>query len=252
MARAHHQRRGKAIATETDTRARILAAALRLFLEDGYEQTTVAKIREASGVSNGALFHRFSSKEAIAAALYVDAIKSFQDEHWRILDSEAPATLREMVDAIVGHQLRWIQDNPDAAQFVYDRGQLDWSPEAEADLIQLNKKLVEAYRTWLTPFRERGELRPLSTTLLGAIVGGPTHQIAQRWLRGSRSKPLVEFAPELSHAAWAAVVEPSVLAGDAAAHPGPPRAATPARVRIQLLDEDGRALSETEADLPPA
>ena len=98
---------------------------MRLFLDDGYEQTTVAKIREASGVSNGALFHRFSSKEAIAAALYVDAIKSFQDEHWRILDLEAPATLRDMVDAIVGHQLQWIQDNPDAAQFVYDRGQLD-------------------------------------------------------------------------------------------------------------------------------
>lgn len=156
-----------------------------------------------------------------------------------------------MVDAIVGHQLQWIQDNPDAAQFVYDRGQLDWSPAAEEDLIRLNKKLVEAYRTWLAPFRERGELRPLSTTLLGAIVGGPTHQIAQRWLRGSRSKALVAFAPELSHAAWAAVVSPTFLTGDAG-RSVPPRVAAPARVRIQLLDEDGRALSETEADLPPA
>lgn len=156
-----------------------------------------------------------------------------------------------MVDAIVHHQLQWIQDNPDAAQFVYDRGQLDWSPAAEEDLIRLNKNLVEAYRNWLTPFRERGELRPLSTTLLGAIVGGPTHQIAQRWLRGDRSKPLMRFAPELAHAAWAAVVSPSVLAGDAR-QPEPPPAATPTRVRIQLLDEDGRALSETEAELPPA
>lgn len=205
-------------------------------------------------MSNGALFHRFSSKEAIAAALYVDAIKSFQEEHWRILEGNAPETLREMVDAIVHHQLQWIQDNPAAAQFIYDRGQLDWSPEAAQELAGLNAKLIEAYRGWLTPFRERGELRPLSTTLLGAIVGGPTHHIAQRWLRGSRSKPLTRYAEELAYAAWASAVNPASLAGaepDAATVPTP-RPAAPTRVRIQLLDEDGRALSETEAELPPA
>lgn len=204
-------------------------------------------------MSNGALFHRFSSKEAIAAALYVDAIKSFQEEHWRILDAGAPESLREMVDAIVGHQLQWIQDNPDAAQFVYDRGQLDWSPEAADELAGLNARLVDSYRRWLAPFRERGELRPLSTTLLGAIVGGPAHQIAQRWLRGDRSKPLTRFADELSYAAWAAAVTPSFLAGSSpgAAPAAAPRAIAPTRVRIQLLDEDGRAIGETEAELPP-
>lgn len=214
----------------------------------------MARIREASGVSNGALFHRFSSKESIAAALYVDAIRSFQEEHWRILDAGTPGSLRDMVDAIVGHQLQWIQDNPDAAQFVYDRGQLDWSPEAAEELARLNGQLVQEYRALLAPFRERGELRPLSTSLLGAIVGGPAHQVAQRWLRSDRAKPLTSWAEELSYAAWAAVVDPAALAGgttpeNASTSRGAPR---PARVRIELLDDDGRSLGETEAELPPA
>ena len=64
--------------TITDTRRRVLDVALECFLADGYEQTTIARIRKLSGTSNGALFHHFASKEAIADALYVEAIASFQ------------------------------------------------------------------------------------------------------------------------------------------------------------------------------
>ena len=39
---------------------------------------TVARIREHSQVSNGALFHHFRSKEAIADSLYVEAMASNQ------------------------------------------------------------------------------------------------------------------------------------------------------------------------------
>jgi AcrR family transcriptional regulator len=70
-----------------DTRSRILDAALACFLEAGYEQTTVARIRERSGVSNGTLFHRFPTKEAIADALYLESMASFQDGLARLLAS---------------------------------------------------------------------------------------------------------------------------------------------------------------------
>ena len=60
-------------------KTRILDSALACFTEFGYEHTTIARIRERSHVTNGALFHYFPNKEAIADALYVDAISSFQD-----------------------------------------------------------------------------------------------------------------------------------------------------------------------------
>ena len=72
----------------TDTRQRILDVALACFTEDGYEQTTIARITERSGTSNGALFHHFASKEAIADALYVAAIASFQQGLWELLSRQ--------------------------------------------------------------------------------------------------------------------------------------------------------------------
>src|SRR5438309_7668290 len=58
-------------AMPASVRTRILDSALSCFIEFGYDQTTIARIRERSQVTNGALFHHFPSKEAIADALYV-------------------------------------------------------------------------------------------------------------------------------------------------------------------------------------
>src|SRR5271167_4230673 len=108
-----------------NTRARILDTALACFLGAGYEQTTIAQIRQRSGVSNGALFHHFPTKEAIADAVYVEAIASFQQGLWELL-RRRPRSLRAAVRETISHQLRWIEENEDRARFLYMRGHLDW------------------------------------------------------------------------------------------------------------------------------
>ncbi len=50
------------------TRQRILDAALRVFREQGYTATTVDDLCRAAGVTKGAFFHHFESKEAVALA----------------------------------------------------------------------------------------------------------------------------------------------------------------------------------------
>jgi AcrR family transcriptional regulator len=53
-----------------DTRAKILSTALALFRERGFEATTVRDIARASGLSLGAAYHYFASKDAIVLAYY--------------------------------------------------------------------------------------------------------------------------------------------------------------------------------------
>src|SRR6266702_659538 len=89
--------------TQTDIRSRILDVALACFLADGYEQTTIAQIRTRSGTSNGALFHHFPSKEAIAGALHVAAIASFQQGLWELVGRK-PRSLRAAVRAVLEHR----------------------------------------------------------------------------------------------------------------------------------------------------
>ena len=153
---------------KADTRRRIMDAALECFLEEGFGQSTVARIRARSGASNGALFHHFRSKEAIADALYVEAIASFQEGLWELVRTP-PRSLRSAVHGTIAHQLGWIEAHPQLARFVYMRGHLDWDSPAGGEVASLNRELASAFRDWLAPFVEAGEVRPTSM-LITAIV----------------------------------------------------------------------------------
>jgi len=59
-----HQLRGD------ETRARILAAAAECFTHAGYDATGVAEICARAGVSKGAFYHHFSTKQAAFLALF--------------------------------------------------------------------------------------------------------------------------------------------------------------------------------------
>jgi AcrR family transcriptional regulator len=191
---------------QTDTRGRILDAALECFLSEGYERATVALIRSRSGVSNGALFHHFPSKEAIADALYVEAIVSFQEGMWELVHSD-PRTLRAAVRGAIGHQMRWVEANPDRARFVYGRGHLEWDSPAASTVAALNRDLAVAVREWLAPRIEAREIRPKSLLVITAIVSGPAHAIARRWLAGQLRERPTKFVDSLADAACAGLRE---------------------------------------------
>lgn len=62
-----------------ETRHHILEAATHLFSKTGYEATGVAEICQTAGVSKGAFYHHFPSKQAVFMALlnsYLNALDS--------------------------------------------------------------------------------------------------------------------------------------------------------------------------------
>ncbi|HVL85256.1 MAG TPA: TetR/AcrR family transcriptional regulator [Pseudonocardia sp.] len=54
------------------TRRALTGTARRLFVEQGYPATTLAAITRAAGVTTGALYHHWSGKEALLAAVVHD------------------------------------------------------------------------------------------------------------------------------------------------------------------------------------
>ncbi|AEX86456.1 transcriptional regulator [Marinitoga piezophila KA3] len=65
-----------------DTYEKILKAAYLVFSENGYENASLNKIKETAGVSKGAIYHYFKSKDE----LFYHVIKSYFEEFVKIFD----------------------------------------------------------------------------------------------------------------------------------------------------------------------
>jgi AcrR family transcriptional regulator len=63
-----------------ETRARILSTAEKLFAQQGYDATGLAALCQAAGVSKGAFYHHFPTKQAVFQALLDDWLEQL-DQH---------------------------------------------------------------------------------------------------------------------------------------------------------------------------
>ncbi len=88
----------------------------------------------------------------------------------------------------------------------------------------------------MAPFVEAGHIRPMPMLVLTAVVAGPTHAIARRWLAGQLTGSLHSYQAHLTDAATAALSRRSRLAE--------PRHG---QVRLRLTTEGGGLISEGEA-----
>jgi len=88
-----------------ETRGRILAAAMELFRQQGFEAATMREIAVKAGVATGAAYYYFDSKDAIVLAFYDQAQKDMAPEMEAAL--EATRDLRERLHKIIGVKLEY-------------------------------------------------------------------------------------------------------------------------------------------------
>lgn len=105
-----------------ETRARILVGAAESFAENGFSGATVSDIMTRSGVTKGALYFHFDTKEAVADAVL--------DEHIR--------TLRAAVDALEGPP----------AQRLIDLGNIACDGLADDPIFQATARLAVERETY--------------------------------------------------------------------------------------------------------
>lgn len=91
------------------SRANILETALRLFRERGFDETTMRDIAAACGLSLGAAYHYFSSKEAIVFAYYEHVQAKHAEEARLALAGLTDLTFR--LRAVMVTKLDLLQDD---------------------------------------------------------------------------------------------------------------------------------------------
>lgn len=92
-----------------DTRRKIYEAAMELFREKGFEETTMRDIAAKAGVALGGAYYYYSSKDAIVLAFYremQDASKSIVTD--ALADKKR---LRERIRAVLDQRLKLLEPN---------------------------------------------------------------------------------------------------------------------------------------------
>jgi AcrR family transcriptional regulator len=194
---------GPRAAATANRRAAILNAALPVFLRRGVAAASIEEIRRRSGASIGSIYHHFSSKEGIAAVLYIDALGDYQDGLLAVLREQADT--RAGIEASVRHHLGWIEAHPDRARFLFAGVDPATALAGGRDLREMNRRFFDAVLSWLSPRVERGELRDAPPDVLHALWVGPGQELSRHWLAGRISMSPLSAAPTLAQAAWQAL-----------------------------------------------
>ncbi|MGE5462683.1 MAG: TetR/AcrR family transcriptional regulator [Syntrophothermus sp.] len=82
-----------------ETRSRILEAAIKLFSSRGYNKASVDEICREAGISKGAFYHHFKSKQALFLALLDGWLQSIDSAIEASRDKTAPETFMQMTEA---------------------------------------------------------------------------------------------------------------------------------------------------------
>lgn len=190
-----------------EKRALIVTAATALFLEQGYDRTSLARIAESSGVSRATLFKQFPSK----AALF-DAIVT---ESWSSADEADPPPAGDIVEGLgtLGRRYAELLGRPRMTDlFRIVIAELPRFPElAHAQFAHGKMPYFEALRSYLVAEHERGTVRIddvdlAATQFLGMIsnyVFWPTLLVPGWEVSAERAAEVVDEAVRTTAARYA-------------------------------------------------
>jgi len=138
------ERRATVREAGTDTRARLLDAAERLFADDGIAQSSLRAITLAAGVNVAAIHYHFGSKEALLEAVFTRRLAPVNEERLSRLGAleglesngngngngarAASPTLEGVLEAFLAPVLRLLRD-PDGGRLGVLFGRLYTEPE---------------------------------------------------------------------------------------------------------------------------
>jgi AcrR family transcriptional regulator len=99
----------------TDTRERILQAAGRLFLRQGYTATSVSRISKEARIGKATVYHHFKDKHAIIQALLDRTISRIQNA---ISTADGDTDPRRRIEATAKASLGFLKESMDLFQVI--------------------------------------------------------------------------------------------------------------------------------------
>lgn len=154
--------------TASDTEARILKAAQRLFARRGYSGTTTRDLAQAAGVAEGTLFRHFESKKAILVKVAT--------EGWVEILTDLLTELSEMgsykaIGQVMRRRMGNLSHNVDIMRICFMEAQ--FHPELREQVQEeVIAKMTDVAEAFFQTAMDRGIYRPMNPRVVARIFLG--------------------------------------------------------------------------------
>lgn len=189
--------------SKTVTQDEVLQAALKLFAQKGYFNTSLTDIKDAVGLkTTSGIYQFFKTKQAIAETLRENILDSFSIsiDDIRRRNRKASEQLREIVDLL----FKLTDDAPEIIQYLLFVKTEDFLPESSPlmDTPAFNK-----IKRIIQNGIKEGEIRSVDSQLAYCYFFGIINQTLTMVLNGSLPKSADSYQSQAWLAAWGCIAK---------------------------------------------
>ncbi|GAA2507757.1 TetR/AcrR family transcriptional regulator [Streptomyces thermolineatus] len=161
---------------------RLLAAATKLFAKHGYDRTSVQDIVDAAGVTKGALYHYFGSKDDLLHEIYgrVLRLQTERLEKFAVGEESAPERLRAAAADVVVTTIANLDDTK-----IFFQAMHQLSPDKQRAVRAERRRYHERFRALIEEGQRAGAFRDdISAEVVVDFYFGSVHHLGTWYRRG--------------------------------------------------------------------
>lgn len=186
-------------------RQRVLAAALKLFVEKGYFNTNVPDLSRESKCSVGSIYHTFKNKEEVASALYDECMLAFRHALEQALKASGK-DIGDIVRNLVKAFLEFSEVNYQLSRYIWLCRHNEFMSgiirhPTRVGLDSLGRTLTRSIKQGM----REGKIKPLKANILWTVLFGIPVGYVRDWFDGYNTEPPSKVANDLADACWRAL-----------------------------------------------
>ncbi len=153
-----------------EKQARILQAAMGEFADKGYASASMNVVVDKAGISKGALFNYFRSKEELFNYIYRMALEQTKDTLREVRDRSREEDFFARLKGVMAAGLHFLQEHPQLARIYFRMIYAGDSPYRNEILQELHAESLGFIKSLVERGIQRGDLRKDLDPLLAAFV----------------------------------------------------------------------------------
>lgn len=154
---------------QTEKQQKIVEAAIKIFAEKGFANTSTSEISQKAGVAEATIFRHYGTKDNLLLSVILPFIKDFiphmADEIFNGLMAQNPTTFEQFLRALIKNRISFISNNRKLFQILVK--EIMYREEFKLELAPLiSEIIIHHFTIVIETYRERGDLINKPTPIL--------------------------------------------------------------------------------------